>query len=80
LLKDLRQAVGDNDFREAQRLRSALAKAKRVVEGPSRDGLDDLFEICGQWVQNVGNRHDNKRLIRQSIRRILRGRRSKWAA
>jgi hypothetical protein len=71
LLKDLRQAVGDNDFREAQRLRSALAKAKRAVEGPSRDGLDDLFEIIGQWVQNVGNRHDNKRLIQQSIRRIL---------
>jgi hypothetical protein len=71
LLKDLRQAVGDNDFREAQRLRSALAKAKRIVEGPSRNGLDDLFEISGQWVQNVGNRHDNKRLIQQSIRQIL---------
>jgi hypothetical protein len=69
-----------DDFREAQRLRSVLAKAKKVVEGRSRDGLDDLFEICGQWVQNVGNRHDNKRLIRQSIRRILRGRGSKWAA
>jgi hypothetical protein len=71
LLKDLLQALGDNDFREAQRLRSVLANAKEVIEAPLRDDLDHLFAITGRWVQNFGNRHDNKRLIQQSIRRIL---------
>jgi hypothetical protein len=70
-LKGLRDAVRDNDFRKAQGLRLVLANAKRSVEGPLRDGLDDLFEMSGHWVRNVGNRHDNKRLIQQSIRRIL---------
>jgi hypothetical protein len=71
LLKDLHQAIGDNDFRKAQGLRLVLANARRSVEGPLRNGLNDLFEMSGQWVRNVGNRHDNKRLIQQSIHRIL---------
>jgi hypothetical protein len=71
LLKDLRNAVLANNFREAQRLRSSFVNVKRVVEGRLRDNLEDLFEISCQWVQNVGNRHDNKRLIQQSIRRTL---------
>jgi hypothetical protein len=36
-----------------------------------RDALDDLVDISGQWLHNADNRHDNKRLIQQSIRRIL---------
>jgi hypothetical protein len=71
VLKRLRQAVRANDFRMAQRLRHRLVGAKRVAQEPLRDDLNDLFAISGQWVGNVGNRHDNKRHIQQSIRRIL---------
>jgi hypothetical protein len=71
LLKALRHVVLTNDFRAAQRHRLVLANAKRFVEDPLRDHLNDLFEISGQWVRGVGNRHDNRRLIQRSIGRIL---------
>jgi hypothetical protein len=71
LLKALRHVLRDNDFKVAQRLRSMLGGVKKHVEEPFRDDLEDLFKISGQWVWNVGNRRDNKRLIKQSIRRIL---------
>jgi hypothetical protein len=76
LLKALRNTVRDNDFKVAQHLRcqlaGQLAGMKQSIDKGLRDQLEILFEISGQWVRGIGNRHDNKALMRQSIEQMLR--------
>ena len=74
LVQSLSYLVRLNDFKTAQNMRARLAW---VLRKPSdlakarRDELDDLFEVTGQWVRNIGNRHDTKLQIQELIRGIV---------
>ena len=74
LVQSLSYLVRLNDFKTAQRIRARMAW---VLRKPSdlpkarRDELDELFEISGQWVRNIGNRHDTKLQIQELIRGIV---------
>ena len=74
LVQSLSYLVRLNDFKTAQNIRARLAW---VLRKPSdlakarRDELDDLFEVTGQWVRNIGNRHDTKLQIQELIRGIV---------
>ena len=73
LVKGLRYPVLINDLKAVQHLRARLAwalKHSNLAE-PLRDDLEELIKISGYWVRNVGNRHDAKRQIQQSVRRII---------
>jgi hypothetical protein len=72
LLKALRDTVRNNDFKVAQRLRFRLAGMKQHIEEGLHDQLEKLSEISGQWIRGVGNRHEDKVLIKQLIERALR--------
>ena len=75
LVQSLSYLVRLNDFKTAQNIRARLAW---VLRKPSdlakarRDELDDLFEATGQWVRNIGNRHETKLQIQELIRGIVR--------
>jgi hypothetical protein len=71
LLKALRNAVRDNDFRVAQKLRCELASIKQRFKGGLHDQLDQLFVISGQWVLGGGHRHEDKILVKQLINKVL---------
>ena len=74
LVRSLSYLVRLNDFKTAQNIRARLAW---VLRKPSdlakarRDELDDLFEATGQWVRNIGNRHETKLQIQELIRGIV---------
>ena len=74
LVQSLSYLVRLNDFKTAQNIRARLAW---VLRKPSdlakarRDELDDLFEATGQWVRNIGNRHETKLQIQELIRGIV---------
>ena len=67
----LRHAVRLDNFRQAQRLRIGLAAYLKDREVPLRDDVVQLFEITGVWLHNVGDRHEAKRQIYRTIRRII---------
>ena len=74
LVQSLRYVVRLNDLKTAQHLRARLALALRHpvdLAKPLHDELEELFEISGVWVRNVGDRHDAKRKIQQLNRRII---------
>ena len=75
LVQGFSYVIGLNDFKIAQRLRARLAGILRRphdLEKPLHDDLEDLLEISGLWVRNVGNRHDIELQIRRLIGRIAR--------
>jgi hypothetical protein len=74
LVQSLSYVVRLNDPKTAQHLRARLALALRSPVGltkPLRDELEELFEISGVWVRNVGDRRDVKGKIQQLNRRII---------
>jgi hypothetical protein len=74
LVQDFSYVIGLNDFKIAQRLRARLAGVLRRphnLEKPLDNDLEDLLEISGRWVRNVGDRHEIKLQIRRLIRRIV---------
>ena len=76
LVQSLSYVVRLNDFKTAQHLRARLAGIVRRPHNlpkPVHDDLDELFEISGLWVRNVGNRQEIKLQIRRLISRIVSG-------
>jgi hypothetical protein len=74
LVQGFSYVIGLNDFKIAQRLRARLAGVLRRPHDlvkPLQDDLEDLLEISGLWVRNVGNRHEIKLQIRRLISRII---------
>jgi hypothetical protein len=76
LIQSLSYAVRLNDFKTAQHLRARLAGVLRRPHNlpkPLHDDLDELFEISGLWVRNVGNRQEIKLQTIRLISRIVPG-------
>jgi hypothetical protein len=76
LVQGLSYVVRLNDLRTAQHFRARLTGVLRRPHNlakPLHDDLEDLLEISGLWVRNVGNRHDVKLQIQRLIRRIITG-------
>ena len=74
LVQNLSYVVRLNDLKTAQHLRARLAWALRRPHNlvkPLHGDLKELFEISGLWLRNVGDRHDTKRQVQRTIRRIL---------
>jgi hypothetical protein len=76
LVQSLSYVVRLNDFKTAQHLRARLAGILRRPHNlprPLHDDLEELFEISGRWVRNVGNRQEIKLQISRLISRIVPG-------
>ena len=76
LVQSLSYVVRLNDFKTAQHLRAQLAGVLRRPHNlpkPLDDDLEELFEISGLWIRNVGNRQEIKLQIRRLISRIVPG-------
>jgi hypothetical protein len=74
LVQSFSYVIGLNDFKITQHLRARLAGVLRRPHNlpkPLDDDLEELFEISGLWVRNVGDRHEIKLQIRRLIRRIV---------
>ena len=74
LVQGLSYVVRLNDLRTAQHFRARLSGVLRRphdLAKPLHDDLEDLLEISGLWVRNVGNRHDIKLQIQRLIGRIV---------
>src|SRR6185369_10911051 len=74
LVQSLSYVVRLNDPKTAQHLRARLALALRSPVGLTkrlRDELEELFELSGEWVRNMGDRRDVKGKIQQLNRRII---------
>ena len=74
LVQSLSYVVRLNDLKTAQHLRARLAWVLRRPENlakPLHGDLKELFDISGLWVRNAANRHDTKRPVQHTMRRIL---------
>src|SRR5262245_48722580 len=74
LVQSISYVVRLNDLKTAQHLRARLALALRRPVKLTKllhDELEELLEISGVWVRNLGDRHDAKGKIQQLNRRII---------
>jgi hypothetical protein len=74
LVQSLSYVVRLNDLKTAQHIRAKLAWVLRRPHNlakPLHGDLQELFQISGLWVRNVGNRHDTKLQVRELVRRIV---------
>ena len=76
LVQSLSYVVRLNDLKTTQHLRARLGGVLRRPHNlpkPLHDDLNDLWEISGLWVRNVGNRQEIKPQISRLISRIVPG-------
>jgi hypothetical protein len=74
LVQSLSYVIRLNDLKTAQHFRARLAWVLRRPHNlvkPLYGDLKELFEISGLWLCNVGDRHDTKRQVQRTIRRIV---------
>ena len=74
LVQGLSYVVRLNDLKTAQHLRARLALVLRHPGGPAKPlhaELKELFAVSGVWIRNVGDRHQTRRNIQATIRRII---------
>ena len=81
LVQGFSYVIGLNDFKITQHLRARLAGVLRRplnLPKPLDDDLEELFEISGLWVRNVGDRHRSTSSMSHST--FLRSKNSRTAA